>query len=83
MNKRRIICNVLSTLAALFTGVLALLMSIHYLAPPHSAMDWVVQLSGAATVGIIIFFLVWGHFQDVPQVPPKPVEPVKPAENKS
>jgi protein-S-isoprenylcysteine O-methyltransferase Ste14 len=80
MNKRRIIGNTISSVLALLAGVATLFLSVHYLAPPRSAMDWAVQLSGAATCGIIIFFLVWGHFQKTPEIPAQPPQnpPVKP-----
>jgi ABC-type Fe3+-siderophore transport system permease subunit len=69
MNSRRIIGNVVSTALALLTAVATLYLSIHYLAKPHGWIDWMVQLSGAATTAIIIFFLTWGHFQKTPAQP--------------
>ena len=69
MNRRRIIGNVLSWAMALLTAVATLYLSIHYLAKPHGWIDWMVQLSGAATTAIIIFFLTWGHFQKTPVAP--------------
>jgi len=66
---------VVSTTAALLAGIATLFLSVHYLAPPRSTMDWAVQLSGATTCGIIIFFLIWGHFQDIPQIPPQTPPP--------
>jgi cytochrome b561 len=67
MNKQRIIGDVISSLVAIFVGLAALMMSIRYLARPQGILDWSVQLCGATTVGIIIFFLCWGHFQKSPQ----------------
>ena len=67
MNKQRIIGDVISSLVAIFVGLAALMMSIRYLARPQGVLDWSVQLCGAATVGIIIFFLCWGHFQKTPK----------------
>ena len=69
MTKRRIIGNVVSSALALLTAVATLYLSIHYLAKPNGWIDWMVQLSGAATTAIIIFFLTWGHFQKPPTVP--------------
>lgn len=71
MDARRIIGDLVSTLLAVFMGLTALLLSIRYLARPQGMLDWAVQLSGAATVALIIFFLVWGHFQRTPR--PKPL----------
>jgi uncharacterized sodium:solute symporter family permease YidK len=67
MDKQRIIGDVVSSLVAIFMALVALLMSIRYLARPQGILDWSVQLCGAATVGIIIFFLCWGHFQRTPK----------------
>ncbi len=69
MNRRRIIGNIVSGIMALLTAVATLYLSIHYLAKPHGWIDWMVQLSGAATTAIIIFFLTWGHFQKTPVAP--------------
>ncbi len=72
MDKQRIIGDVVSLFAAVFMALVALLMSIRYLARPQGILDWSVQLCGAATVGIIIFFLCWGHFQKIPKPAQKP-----------
>lgn len=69
INSRRVIGNILSWGMALLTAVATLYLSVHYLARPNGWMDWMVQLSGAATTAIIIFFLVWGHFQKTPTSP--------------
>ncbi len=69
MSSRRIIGNIVSGIMALLTAAATLYLSIHYLAKPHGWIDWMVQLSGAATTAIIIFFLTWGHFQKTPIVP--------------
>ena len=69
MSSRRIIGNIVSGIMALLTATATLYLSIHYLAKPHGWIDWMVQLSGAATTAIIIFFLTWGHFQKTPIVP--------------
>jgi hypothetical protein len=69
MDGRRIFGNVLSSAMALLTAIATLYLSVHYLAKPNGWIDWMVQLSGAATTAIIIFFLVWGHFQKTPTLP--------------
>ena len=69
MNHRRIFGNIFSSALALLTALATLYLSVHYLAKPNGWIDWMVQLSGAATTAIIIFFLVWGHFQKTPNLP--------------
>jgi|GEM_PF-3228812 len=69
MNSRRIFGNIFGSAMALLTALATLYLSVHYLAKPHGWIDWMVQLSGAATTAIIIFFLVWGHFQKTPNLP--------------
>ena len=69
MNNRRIFGNIFSSALALLTALATLYLSVHYLAKPNGWIDWMVQLSGAATTAIIIFFLVWGHFQKTPNLP--------------
>jgi drug/metabolite transporter (DMT)-like permease len=68
-NSRQLIGNILGWGMALLTAVATLYLSVHYLAKPNGWMDWMVQLSGAATTAIIIYFLVWGHFQKSPTIP--------------
>ncbi len=68
------IANVFSVLMAALGGAAALRVSVHYLAKPKGLLDWAVQLSGALTVAIFIFFLTWGHWQK-PPVPPGATEP--------
>jgi hypothetical protein len=63
MNIRRTLANICSSLLAAGAGVATLLVSVHYLAPPSGWIDWAVQLCGAATVAIFVFFLSWGHWQ--------------------
>ncbi len=74
MNSRRVIGNIISTVMALLTAAATLYLSVHYLAKPHGWIDWMVQLSGAGTTAIIIFFLVWGHFQKTPALSAKSPE---------
>lgn len=74
MTSRRMIGNVLSSALALLTAIATLYLSVHYLAKPNGWIDWMVQLSGAATTAIIIFFLVWGHFQKTPNLPAAPAD---------
>ncbi|MCL5946204.1 MAG: hypothetical protein M1472_05045 [Planctomycetes bacterium] len=66
IDRRRWIGNAFSWVLAILTAMATLYLSVHYLARPQGWMDWMVQLSGAATTAIIIFFLAWGHFQKTP-----------------
>ncbi len=63
MLTKRIVGNTLATLAALLMGAATTLVSIWYLSEPEKFMDWAVQICAGITVGIIVFFMVWGHFQ--------------------
>lgn len=60
---KRLVGNILATLAALAMGVATTLVSIWYLSAPEKLLDWAVQIFAGLTVGIIVFFMVWGHFQ--------------------
>ncbi len=73
--RKRLIADVVASLFGFGLATAALIVSLHYLAIPNSAMDWAVQICSAVTVGIVIFFLVWGHFQEIPPTPaPLPSE---------
>ncbi len=77
MTRRRIIADCISTAAALCAAGGSLYVSVRYLAPPKGLTDWTIQLTGATTAAICVFFLVWGHFQEIPTPPPDD----QPAEN--
>lgn len=67
---KRLIGNILATFAALLMGVATTLVSIWYLSAPEKLLDWAVQICAGITVAIIVFFMVWGHFQS-PEEPAK------------
>ena len=69
MTNRRIIANTISTVAALGAACASMYVSVRYLAPPKGLTDWTIQITGATTAGIFAFFLVWGHFQEIPRPP--------------
>lgn len=69
MTKRRIIGDTISTVAALGAAAASMYVSVRYLAPPKGLTDWTIQITGAAAAGIFAFFLVWGHFQEIPRPP--------------
>jgi hypothetical protein len=62
--KQRRVAIIVPTLFALAGGAVAMYGNIHFLKKPETSLDWIVQLCGALTIGIIIFFIVWGHFQE-------------------
>ena len=66
MTKRRIIADTISAAAALGAAGASMYVSVRYLAPPKGLTDWTIQITGATTAGIFAFFLVWGHFQEIP-----------------
>ncbi len=74
MNQRRVIADTISSIAALGASAASMYVSVRYLAPPKGLTDWAIQLVGALTAGIFVFFLVWGHFQRPPQIPPDPAD---------
>ncbi len=69
MTKRRIIADTISAAAALGAAGASMYVSVRYLAPPKGLTDWTIQITGATTAGIFAFFLVWGHFQEIPRPP--------------
>ncbi len=75
MSRKRIIGDIVSSIAGIGVGALALVASVHYLSRPSSVFDWTVQISGAITAGLIVFFLFWGHFQSTPAVPATTTDP--------
>lgn len=85
---RRLIANLVSTAAALSFGGGAFLAYYHFLSKPRPFtaediwgpfLDWAVIFCAGLTVGIIFFFMTWGHFQKLPDAPPaaKPTEPAQ------
>ena len=78
MTRRRLIADSISTAAALGAAGVSLYVSVRYLAPPKGLTDWTIQLTGAATAAIFVFFLVWGHFQEIPTPPSDEPPPENP-----
>ncbi len=62
-SRRDVICQVVSLTGAALCALMTLYLSIRYLAAPHDLLDWAVQICAALVVAIIIYFLIWGHFQ--------------------
>ena len=62
--KRRMAPIVVPLSLAVAGGLTAVYGNVHFVKRPDTAMDWTVQLCGGLTFGIIIFFIVWGHFQE-------------------
>jgi glycerol uptake facilitator-like aquaporin len=53
-----------ASLFALAGGAVAVYANVYYVKKPDTLMDWAVQLCGGLTFAIIIYFIVWGHFQE-------------------
>ena len=62
-SRRDVICQVVSLTGAALCALMTLYLSIRYLAAPHDLLDWAVQICAALVVAIIVYFLIWGHFQ--------------------
>ena len=71
---KRLIGNVLATIAAIAVGIVTIIASIHQLKDPQigwtwaAALDWSVLAFSGLTTGVIAFITVWGHFQDEPVI---------------
>lgn len=62
--KRSTIAILVPSLFALVGGATAIYGNVHFIKEPDTLMDWAVQVCGGLTFAIIIFFIVWGHFQE-------------------
>ena len=65
---KRIIGNTVATLLAIGTGFFAMWAS-EIMKRPELPIDWVVLILLGITAGTLVFFIAWGHFQNVP-IPP-------------
>lgn len=83
MRNRQTTGNIVATAVAVAVAAIAFRLSTRYLAPPSSGVDWAMQISAAITVGIIMFVLTWGHFQDVPKTTPPASEQSDAAEHRA
>ena len=54
-------------IAGLLTALGTMYLSYHHLKQPQISLDWAALVLSGLTTGIIIFFIVWGHFQKDPQ----------------
>ena len=69
---KRLIGNVLATVAALLVAVLTIFASLRFLKEPQDIktwvglLDWAVLAFSGMTTGVITFITVWGHFQSEP-----------------
>src|SRR4051812_15795467 len=59
--------------AGILAGALAIYVSYAHLKQPQNSLDWAALIVSGLTVGIIAFFIVWGHFQDDPVPEATPV----------
>jgi hypothetical protein len=71
---KRLVGNVVATIAALLVAALTVVASLRYLKEPQDIktwvglLDWAVLLFSAMTTGVITFITAWGHFQEEPMV---------------
>jgi glycerol uptake facilitator-like aquaporin len=56
--------TIVASLFAAAGGATAVYGNVHFVKQPDTMMDWAVQLCGGMTFAIIIYFIVWGHFQE-------------------
>jgi len=56
-------------------GALAIYVSYYHLKQPQNSLDWAALIISGLTVGIIAFFIVWGHFQKDPEPEPRESKP--------
>ena len=54
--------------AGSLAGALAIYVSYAHLKQPQNSLDWAALILSGLTVGIIAFFIVWGHFQGDPEI---------------
>ena len=53
--------------AGALAGALAIYVSYAHLKQPQNSLDWAALIVSGLTVGIIAFFIIWGHFQSDPE----------------
>lgn len=70
MANRRI-GNAVAGAAGTAVALLTMYISWAYLRRPQSLLDYAALVFSGLTTGIIVFFVVWGHFQRDPE-PGKP-----------
>lgn len=63
MTKRRI-GNIVASIFGIAAALGTMFITVRFLHRPESTLDWAVMLFAGAIVGIFMFFVVWGHFQD-------------------
>ncbi len=68
MARKQLIGNIISVGLGLFMGSTAFYVAWNWLARPETPLEWIVQICSGLTVGIVVFFMSWGHFQDPPKV---------------
>lgn len=74
MGKNKLISNGLSLLFGALMGLGAFYAYYKFLSTPRAfdgdnfsgaCIDWSIDISAGLTVGIIFFFVAWGHFQEI------------------
>jgi hypothetical protein len=68
MARKQMIAIIVSGVLGLFMGCLGFYITVRWLTAPETLLEWTVQICSGLTVGIVVFFLSWGHFQDPSKV---------------
>ncbi len=72
---RRIVANTISSTAALVAGMATFYASTRLVGWPDTSIESAQQVCAGMTLAIIVFFLAWGHFQQLPsEKTPAPVQ---------
>jgi hypothetical protein len=53
-------------IAGLLTAAGTMYLSYKHLKQPQIPLDWAALILSGLTTGIILFFIIWGHFQKEP-----------------
>jgi hypothetical protein len=62
-------------LAGTVVGIVTMYVSFTILKRPEILLDWAALVFSGLATGLIMFFIVWGHFQKDPTPPPPPQKP--------
>ncbi len=70
MVRKKWIGHVCGALGGTVVGLATIYLSYTKLKVPQVGLDWAALILSGLTTGVIVFFVVWGHFQEDP-VPEK------------
>ena len=66
MRNKSTFANIFSLAFALVAALGSVYISYTKLKEPQILLDWLALIFSGLTVGVIAFFLCWGHFQEDP-----------------